>query len=146
WTPEGHFLSWQPGRTGYVSPPGIPWKLPKGSFLVVQLHMKPSGKPELIQPEIGLFFTATGPTKPLFKFALESRDFDIPAGMSNYLVWQSYRLPIDLQVLGVNPHAHYLGNELHGFATLPDGQRKELLLIKHWDFAWQGDYRFKQPV
>ena len=31
-------------------------------------------------------------------------------------------------------------------ATLPDGSTKWLLKIARWDFNWQGDYRYKQPV
>jgi len=29
---------------------------------------------------------------------------------------------------------------------LPDGTTKDLLLIKDWDFNWQGDYRYAKPV
>jgi tetratricopeptide (TPR) repeat protein len=46
----------------------------------------------------------------------------------------------------VLPHAHYLCKEMRGFATLPDGTRKELLWIRQWNFDWQGDYRYKNPV
>jgi Flp pilus assembly protein TadD len=35
---------------------------------------------------------------------------------------------------------------MQGFATLPDGTKKWLLLIKHWDFNWQGDYRYREPI
>lgn len=145
-TPEGHFLSWQPGRSTYFSPSKAPWMLPKGGHLVVQLHLNPTGKRELIQPEIGFFFTDEPPSQALFKFRLESREFTIPAGASNFVVEESYRLPVDLHVLGVNPHAHYLGRDLYGYALLPDGRRAELIRIKNWDFAWQGDYRLKEPL
>jgi tetratricopeptide (TPR) repeat protein len=29
---------------------------------------------------------------------------------------------------------------------LPDGKRKDLILIKDWDFNWQGDYRYASPI
>jgi tetratricopeptide (TPR) repeat protein len=35
---------------------------------------------------------------------------------------------------------------MHGYATAPDGSRQELILIKDWDFNWQGDYRYAKPV
>src|SRR5438552_520211 len=44
------------------------------------------------------------------------------------------------------PHLHYLGKEVQGFALLPDGTKKWLLFIKHWDFNWQGEYRYLEPV
>jgi Flp pilus assembly protein TadD len=145
-TPEGHFLSWQPGRGPYVSPPGSAWTLPQRADLVIQLHMKPSGKIELIRPELGLYLTDQPPTNRLFKLLLGSKKIDIPANDSAYVVEDSFRLPVDVQVTGLNPHAHYLGKDLQGFATLPDGTRKWLIWIKDWNFFWQGDYRLKTPL
>jgi tetratricopeptide (TPR) repeat protein len=49
-------------------------------------------------------------------------------------------------VLGVQPHAHYFGKTVHGWATLPDGSTKELVYIKDWDFHWQDVYQFSKPV
>src|SRR5262249_31991019 len=43
-------------------------------------------------------------------------------------------------------HAHYLGKELQAYATLPNGTRRWLLRIPRWDFNWQGDYQYAQPV
>jgi hypothetical protein len=31
------------------------------------------------------------------------------------------------------------------FATLPDGTRKWLIYIRHWDFEWQGVFRYAHP-
>ena len=58
----------------------------------------------------------------------------------------TFVLPVDADILAVLPHAHYLGKELSGFATLPDGTTKPLLLIKDWDFNWQGDYQYARPI
>jgi tetratricopeptide (TPR) repeat protein len=46
----------------------------------------------------------------------------------------------------VNPHAHYLGKDLQGYAEVPGGERKWLLWIKDWDFNWQGDYQYARPI
>jgi hypothetical protein len=145
-TPEGHFLSWQPGRGPYVTAAGSSWVLPEGADLVVQLHLKPSGKVETIQPEIGLYFTDQPPTNHLFKLLLGSKHIDIPAGERAYVVEDQFRLPVAVEVTALNPHAHYLGKELEGFATLPDGSRKWLIRIPHWSFFWQGDYRLREPL
>ena len=145
-TPEGHFLSWQPGRGPYVTADGSAWTIPEGADLVVQLHLKPSGKPEPIHPEIGLYFTDQPPTNHLFKLLLGSKRIDISPGDRAYVVTDHFRLPVDVQVTALNPHAHYLGKDLQGFATLPDGTRKWLLWIPNWSFFWQGDYRLRQPL
>ena len=56
-SPQGEFLNWQPGRRAYKSRDGFPWTLPKDADFVLQLHLKPSGKPENIRPELGFYFT-----------------------------------------------------------------------------------------
>ena len=77
---------------------------------------------------------------------LTSLTFDVPPGSTNYVVKDDFVLPVDMQALMVLPHAHYLCKEMEGFATLPDGTKKWLILIKDWNFDWQGDYRYASPV
>ncbi len=77
---------------------------------------------------------------------LESKTIDIPAGEANYVVEDSYVLPVDVSVVSVYPHAHYLAKEMRGTATLPDGTEKPLIWIKRWDIRWQDQYRYKDPM
>ena len=144
--PEGQFLCWQPGKIPLPVPPGLAWRLEPGTDLILQIHMQPTGKPETIQPAIGLFFTDQTPTNAPFKIGLRSFEIDIPAGVSNHVVEHSYELPVDVEILSVLPHAHYLGRDLQGFAVLPDGARRWLLRIPDWDFNWQGDYQYSEPM
>lgn len=144
--PDGHFLSWQPGRDAYKSPAGLPWTLEPNTDLVLQLHMQPSGKPEPVRCEIGLFFTNRPPTNAMLKVLLTSFQLNMPAGQKDFIVEDSYVLPVDVEVLGVKPHVHYLGKDLQAFATLPDGSRRMLLHIPDWDFNWQQDYRLATPM
>jgi hypothetical protein len=144
--PGGQFLGWQPGKNPYFSPDGLGWVLQTNTDLVLQLHMHPSGKPETVQPSIGFFFTTQPPTNSAFRINLNPLIIDIPAGKSDYTIEDSYKLPIDVTLLGISPHAHYLGKHLEGRATFPDGRVEELLDIPNWDFNWQGDYRYSAPV
>jgi tetratricopeptide (TPR) repeat protein len=109
------------------------------------MHMHPSGKPEVVQPTIGFYFTDRGPTNVPFRVALKCFELDIPAGADNYAVEQSYLLPVDANILRVSTHAHYLGREMQGYAILPTGEKKWLIWIKNWDFNWQGDYEYSRP-
>jgi hypothetical protein len=144
--PEGHFVSWQPGKVFSQVPEGLSWKLETGTDVVLQLHLQPTGKPETVQSSLGFYFTDRAPTNTPAKISLNSYAIDVPPGVSNYVVTESAVLPVDLRVLGVLPHAHYLAQEVEGVATLPDGTRKWLLKINKWDFNWQGDYRYAEPV
>ena len=142
----GGFVSWQPGRRPVEVPEGMSWQLKKGADLVLQLHLRPTGKPEHIQPSVGIYFTDAAPTRPYMILLLRSTSIDIPAGESNYPVEASYKLATDVSAIGLAPHLHYLGKEVRGWAELPDGTREDLISIKRWDFNWQGDYRYAKPV
>ena len=144
--PDGHFLSWQPGKVPIAARLGLSWTLERGSDLLLQVHMQPSGKSELLQASIGFYFTETPPTNTLFKIGLRSYAIDIPAGQRDYALEDAYTLPVDAHVLAVLPHAHYLAKQMRGVATLPDGTEQSLFLIKDWDFNWQGDYHYAKPV
>jgi mono/diheme cytochrome c family protein len=144
--PVGHMITWVPGKVPAREPEGLPWVLERDTDLVLQIHMQRTGRPELLQPTIGLYFTNRPPTRPALVIGLLSELIDIPPGEKNYVVERKFKLPVDVQVLSVLPHLHYLGKEVQGFATLPDGTQKWLLLIKHWDFNWQGEYRYRKPL
>jgi tetratricopeptide (TPR) repeat protein/mono/diheme cytochrome c family protein len=145
-TPGGQFLSWQPGKQPTLGNEARSWRLPKGADMVLQMHMRPGGKPEPIQSTVGFYFTDQPPTQYPFVLVLRSTAIDIPPGEKNYIIESSYTLPVDVELTGILPHAHYLGHELSGTATLPDGTQRPLILIKNWDFNWQGDYRYARPM
>ncbi len=144
--PDGHFLGWTPGKIPMESAEGMSWRLQKGVDLIWELHMLSSGKPERIQPSVGLYFTHEEPTRTPFILGLGSRTIDIPAGEKEYRIEDSYVLPVAVQVLGVYPHAHYLGKQMRAFARLPNGTRRWLISIQDWDFNWQDEYLYKEPI
>ena len=145
--PDSHFLFWKPGTVPYVEPDGMALRLDKGTDLVLNTHLQPSGKAELIEPSVGIYFTDKPATEHPMLLQLEcDSQLDIPPGDSNFVVHDEFTLPLDADLLAIYPHAHYLGKELEAIATLPDGTRETLIDIKHWDLNWQAVYRYEQPV
>jgi Flp pilus assembly protein TadD len=145
--PDSHFLFWKPDTPVLVEPDGMPWRLDPGNDLILNIHLKPSGKPETLEAEVGLYFTPDPPTKQPMLLALERDDqLDIPAGDSDFAIEDSLTLPVDVNVLGAYPHAHYLGHDMQGWATLPDGEKKWLVWIRNWDIDRQSVYRYKEPI
>ncbi|MGA7219377.1 MAG: tetratricopeptide repeat protein [Candidatus Sulfotelmatobacter sp.] len=145
--PDSHLLFWKPGTVPYLEPDGMALRLDKGADLVLNTHMQPSGKPEVIQPSIGLYFTAQPATK--FPMLLQLEDdikLDIPAGEKDFTVADHFTLPVDVDLLAIYPHAHYLGKDIQAFATLPDGTKKTLIHIPRWDLNWQAVYRYAEAV
>ncbi|MBI4476708.1 MAG: cytochrome c [Acidobacteria bacterium] len=119
--PDGYFLGWTPGQLPWQGPKGMAWRLEPGTDFVVQVHMQPSGRPEILQSSIGLYFTDRPPDRTPMMLRLGRHDIDIPPGASRYVTSDHYRLPVDVEVLAVQPHAHYRAREVKGFALLPDG-------------------------
>jgi tetratricopeptide (TPR) repeat protein len=145
--PDSHLLFWKPGTVPYVEPEGMALRLDPGTDLVLNTHLQPSGKPEVIQPSIGLYFTPQPATKVPMLLQLENDlKLDIPAGQKDFLVTDEFTLPIDVDLMAIYPHAHYLGNDLQAFAVLPDGTKKTLIHIPHWNLNWQAVYRYERPV
>lgn len=143
--PDGYFLGWTPGQLPPVSPE-LAWPLNPGSDMVVELHLRPTGRVEHVQVEIGLYFAATPPRLTPAMLRLGKQYIDIPPGEKEYVVTDSYVLPVDVDVHAVQPHAHYRAKKIEGFATLPDGRMKWLLRISDWDFDWQDTYRYVKPA
>ena len=143
--PDGHFLGWTPGQVPQLLD-DTAWRLEAGSDLVVELHMMPTGKPERVQISVGLFFTDAPPSRLPYMVRLGRQSIDIPAGAREYTVTDSYVLPVDVEVLGVQPHAHNLAREMNAFAKLPDGTTAWLMYIREWDFRWQDVYRYSRPI
>lgn len=144
--PNGQFVSWTPGKGAIRYDEGIGWRLDEKLDVVLQLHMRPTGKPEPVRLKVALYFTDEAPTKNALAFRLWSREIDIPPGEKSYVVTRDYTLPVDALVYGTYPHAHYLGKDLRGWATLPDGSERELVHIPSWDFNWQEEYFYREPI
>ena len=145
-SPEGHFLGWTPGKVPVMEPSDMAWRLDRGTDLVIQLHLLPAERPETIRASVGLFLTDMPPTRFPVLIKLGSKAIDIPAGEPAYTITDTYVLPADVDVLAVYPHAHFLAKDMQGFATRPDGTRQWLIWIKDWDFNWQDEYRYAEPV
>ena len=147
-SPAGYLGGWAVGRAGWEVPEGFARHLSGGSDLVVQMHFHPSGKSETERAEVGFYF-AEKPGRPSIRLSLPPMfglyaGIDIPGGVSDYIVEDSFVLPVDVEAFSASAHAHYLGKEMKMKATLPGGQEKGLLWIPDWDFSWQDQYVYKE--
>jgi Flp pilus assembly protein TadD/mono/diheme cytochrome c family protein len=145
--PDSHFLFWKPDTPVLEEAPDMPWRLDPGNDIILNMHLKPSGKPETIDARIGLYFADHPPSEfPMLLQLDGDRDLDIPPGARNFVVHDELTLPVDVEVLGIYPHAHYLGRELDAWAVLPSGQKHWLIRIPSWDIDRQSVYRYRSPV
>ncbi|MGA7408929.1 MAG: tetratricopeptide repeat protein [Bryobacteraceae bacterium] len=145
--PDGQFLFWSPGGVSLVEPEGFAWRLDPGNTLVLNMHLRPSGKPEQVRPVIALYFTDKKPAKFPIVIQMENDPgLDVPANRRDFLVSDDFKLPLDADLLALYPHAHYLARVMEVYATLPGGERKWLLRIPDWNLSWQSVFRYREPV
>ncbi len=145
--PDSHLFFWKPGSVPHVEPDGMALRLEPGNDFVLNTHLQPSGKPEWITPRIGLYFTDKPATQ--FPVLLELQNdlaLDIPANDPDFRVNDEFTLPVDVDLMAIYPHAHYLGKDLLAYATLPDGTVKTLIHIPRWDLNWQAVYYYAERV
>ena len=144
--PSGGLGGWSPGAAAIAMPPGTATTLHPNSDLILQIHFHPTGKPEQVRSSVGLYFSDRAPTRHLLDIPLVSRRIDIAPGATAYKASDYFTLPVDVDAVGIIPHAHYLCKDMKGWATLPGGRKQWLLWIRDWDFNWQEQYRYAAPV
>ncbi len=145
--PDSHFLFWKPASVLRFEPDDLAWRLDPETDLIVNLHLQPTGKEELVQAEIGIYFAAHPPTRfPMLVQLEHDGALRIPPGSKDFEVSDELTLPVDAQAIAIYPHAHYLGKLVEAWATLPDGTRRWLIRIADWDINWQAVYDYKEPV
>lgn len=137
---------WTPGAIPYQAPKGIPTLLHARADLVLQVHYHPTGKPETDRTQVGLYFTDEPPKRRSMDIPLGSNRIDIPAGEREYRVTDHFTTPVDVDILAITPHAHYICKEINGFVILPNGSKRTLIYIPSWNFDWQQQYTFATPL
>ena len=145
--PDSHFLFWKPGTPADTTASRIPWTIEPGTDVIVNLHLRTSGKDETVLPSIGLYFTDQPPTEfPMLLQLEHDGALDIPAGAASFTVTDELELPVAVQVLAVYPHAHYVARKVEAVARRPDGSIDWLVHITDWNLDWQAVYELATPL
>jgi mono/diheme cytochrome c family protein len=144
--PGSPYSEWMPGALPTFLLPGVARLVRKGTDLVLLTHFHPDGKPETELSTIGLYLSKTPPDRQLAVAPLASKGIYIKAGQRNYRVRASFTLPVDVEAVGILPHAHYLCTQIQSSAILPNGVEQPLLWIKDWDYDRQDVYQYSHPV
>lgn len=151
--PSGALGGWSVGNTARRLPNDMGRYLKRGSDLVVQVHYHPTGKVEVDQSEIGLYFVdkpveelLKEPAKLVGSIWMANYEMDIPAGEANYRRSTTYTLPKDVIMVGIVPHMHLLGKSMRVTAKQPRKPMEVLIDIPVWDYNWQDEYYYEQPI
>src|SRR5262245_42536560 len=146
---EAEFLAgWTPGSRGFFAADGTGIRLPKDARVVIQVHYHPLEESRSDRTELGLYFAKQPVTKRVDFQTVVNTSFAIPPGVKRHEVTGQFNVPAsqDWRLAGVLPHMHLLGREIKLEMTRPGESPQCLINIPDWDFNWQGNYLFKDPV
>jgi hypothetical protein len=135
-----------PGQAIRVYQEGTAMKLPAGSTLIFQVHYTAGGKPVNDQSKIGFVWAKSAPRQELVTVPLINGNFTLPAGAPNTEVDAQMTFNMDTTIWSILPHTHVRGREWKVEVTYPDGRTEVVLAVPKYDFNWQTDYVFKEPL
>jgi hypothetical protein len=135
-----------PGQFTRVYQDGTAMKLPAGTTLILQMHYTPSGKATTDRTRIGVRFAKATPPTELRWASLANGGLHIPAGASDHRVDANMTINRDITLWSMLPHTHVRGKRWSYEATYPDGRTEIILAVPKYDFNWQTDYVFKEPL
>jgi hypothetical protein len=135
-----------PGQSVRVYAPGTAVRLPAGAVLTFQMHYTTNGTPTTDRTKVGVVFASEPPAREVKITALVNQNFTIPAGAPSQRVDADVTLTRDVVVWSVLPHTHVRGKRWEYQATYPDGRVETILAVPKYDFNWQTEYVFKEPL
>jgi len=135
-----------PGQFIRVYQDGTAMKLPAGTTLVLQMHYTTYGKASTDRTRIAVKYARQPPATQLRWASLQNGTLHIPAGASDHRVDAEMTIAQDITLWSMLPHTHVRGKRWFYEATYPDGRKDTLLSVPNYDFNWQTDYVFKQPL
>jgi hypothetical protein len=126
------------GAESSIMPKEVGAYVPAGGAIGFQNHYTPFGKEAVDKSQIGLYFYPKGqdPKMVMHGATILDISISIPAGEARHkeVAYMAF------------PHAHYRGQASQLEMITPDGKRSLLLSLPKYDFNWQRDYVFAEPV
>ena len=149
---QGEFTGYTPGSQVLRYPSGIAKRLPANADIVVQIHYAPSPVSDTDRSSLNIFFAQGTVTRQAITYA--ANPYDFPNGANSFVIQPNTmpmfrairRVPYDISLMSVYPHAHLLGKSWKTYAVTPRNDTIPLIKIDDWDFNWQGSYTFPKFV
>ena len=135
-----------PGTSSLQFEPGAAMLIRAGSTLVVQMHYTTNGTAQTDRTKIGLFLSKEPPKIEMRMGTLINGKLQIPAGASDYSIAAEMTTVNDVTLRSLLPHTHLRGKSWEYTVTYPDGRSEVILSVPKYDFNWQTDYVFAQPI
>lgn len=136
------------GAESEIAPKNVGTWIPPGGAIGFQTHYTPFGKEVTDHTKIGLYFYKDNekPELVMHNSVIVNNAIVIPPNDPHHQEVGYMTFPKDALLYAAFPHAHYRGAMSDLWIRYPDGQEKLLLALPRYDFSWQRDYTFAEPV
>ena len=143
-----------PGVTPPIYPDGIGGfrMVRKGAIFLKDIHYGPSRVDTSDQTTFNVFYANKPSKRPTQEFQMGTFGVSptVPALVippDTIMTFTSeYTIGIDISILTINPHMHWLGKSFWAYAVTLTGDTIPLIKINKWDFRWQYFYTFKKML
>jgi thiol-disulfide isomerase/thioredoxin len=137
---------WAPGDLAVVCPPNTGLRIPKDSRLMFELHYTPNGTAVKDRSSIGLILCKKKPKFEMLMNPFSNESILLPPREQHYRAEAAMRFRADARILSLVPHMHWRGKDYFYELIYPDGSRRTILSVPRWDFNWQNNYVFAEPI
>ena len=136
------------GSESVKQPTDIGVYMPVGGAIGFQNHYTPYGKDSEEKSQIALYFYKDGevPKYVMHNMAIADPSIVIGPNEEAHPETGYIEFPHDAILFSAFPHSHYRGRSSDVYIRYPDGKEKLLLAIPKYDFNWQREYTFAEPV
>jgi peroxiredoxin len=144
----GHVPGGQPMdlRSRNPSDPQVAFKIPRGAWLILQIHYVATGKEEHSLISVGFRYPQKGVDKITHHLLLDPRNIAIPPGDPMWRLSAAQTISARVTLLGMVAHLHVRGRDMTYIAEYPGGQRETLLQIPNYNFDWQLGYECRNRL
>ena len=136
------------GAESEIAPKNVGTFIPPGGAIGFQTHYTPFGKEVTDHTQIALYFYKDNekPDLVMHNSVIVNNAIVIPPNDPHHQEVGYLTFPKDALLYSAFPHAHYRGAMSDLWIRYPDGKEKELLSLPRYDFSWQRDYTFAEPI
>lgn len=170
-TPDAQLIFYRPGGGFNRFPEGTAKLVYSDRNLEFQMHYTLTGRPETDRSVAGFWFAKDTPRRRMLTVGsgefggtgpvrivegeeqLElqagtgfTRTPNIPPHADDFRITGIWPVQDDITVYGVWPHMHFRGKDMTYIVVWPDGTEETLLHVPNYDFNWQIEYDFVEPL
>ena len=142
----GNVHLYSPGLEAMVWRDGYGKLMPKGTRISFQMHYNAIGKEQTDQTKVGFKFATRPVHTQVNTTIISNTTILIPPMVQNHEAIAAFQFPTDARIHAFRPHMHLRARVGTASLIMPDGMRRVLLHIPHWDDAWQNYYVLSQPA